>query len=253
MRRRTYQIILLAMAEDAAIALLALVDASGAAAQMHEMYGSGAFYMAFETNEAAAVYATTPVVDDTVLYHTRERVGMFGDLVLGAVAADRDGDVIVIVDVVADNTRTIYSKCSVDSRPTTIHVELVPIELRVDTIPEPLSDDEITRISSIVHDLTDPLDGTRTLYFVEAATTTTTTTTPTVVSRDQFESFVADLRNDPDLCESLRTLLQVYDTHDPTESVVVWVRSTTTGSDTVFLTRRRTLSPVTNTLHVDDD
>ena len=198
----------------------------------------------------AGDFSRAPVINDSVLYHTRERAGMFGDLVLGAVSADRIGDVVVIVDVVAQNTRTVFSKMG-GSRPVTIHVDLVPIELAVEHLPEPLDDATATHISTLVHEASSSSSpgSDRALYFVEW-TPGGETPTPVLVTNDQFETFVAELRTDPDLPESLTTLLRLYDTHDPTHSVVVWVRSL--DADTAWLVDRRPPA-TTNTRPAADD
>jgi len=211
--------------DRAAVALMKLSGDSGAARELEDVYGPGIIYFAFPTAAAAEKWVAAPQIDERVTYHAEQSTAIFGDAALGAVMAKRANDVIVVVDVVAASTRTTVSLRG-GAQPSTIHLELVPFEVQIEALPEPIDSvkaslvDEAVRCEHRGHTQ-------RCLYFIDWRTPSSDdeAVEPERIDEAAFREQLDAADAIGDVPRSLRTLHDLFDTHDPLTHTVVWLRA----------------------------
>jgi len=242
-----------AAAEAAALAMMQLAAASGACAHFAEVYGAGVMYRAFTTHADVVAFVGEPSIGNDTTYLTGERAGMCGELAVGAMALQRADNTIVVVDDVERSTRTTVSRIgSLAGRPLTIEMELVPCEIEVEQVPQPLDDEQrrvhSQRVVAAARAYRDAhADATeRALYFIdgrldEGAAAAAAAAEPTDavqrIAQAEFEQALADMTGGGDdgdddgahsddgevpvSMQQLATLLREYDTQ---RQAVVWLR-----------------------------
>jgi len=233
-----------AAVEAAALAMMQLAQSSGACAHFAEVYGTGVVYRAFTTHADVDAFVGTPSIGNETTYLTGERAGMCGELAVGAMALRRPDNIVVVVDDVERSTRTTVSRFgSLAGRPLTIEMELVPCEIEVEQVPQPLDDEQRRAHSQSVvaaaraHRTAHPDDTERALYFIDVRTEAAEPSDVVQrIGQAEFEQALADMTNGraddgddeqpddgevPVSMQQLATLLREYDTQ---RQAVVWLR-----------------------------
>ena len=241
-----------AAVESAALAILNLAHSSGAYAHFAEVYGVGVIYRAFTTHADVEAFVAAPSIGNATTYLTGERAGMCGELAVGAMALRRADNVIVVVDSVERSTRTTVARLgSLAGRPLTIEMELVPCEIEVEHVPQPIGDDErrvhSQRVVAAARAYRDAHNGDvdRALYFIDVRPDDDDAATDAAepagavqrISQDEFEHALANMLGSDDEDEDgeipasmqqLATLLREYDVQ---RQVVVWLRHSDAADD----------------------
>ena len=240
-----------AAAEAVAAKLLTLAVDSGTAAHFTEVYGAGVIYRAFTKHQHLQEFATAPAIDDKTTYLAGERTSMCGELAVGAIALGRADNVIVVIDDIEQSSRTTLARFgSLGGRPLTIEMELVPCEIVVESLPEPLDEarradiSQRVRAAALAHRASvGTVD--RALYFIDVYATPDAdeeASTDDVVQRvalADFEQLLANMLagdddddDDPtEIPASMEQLATLARTHDPQREAVVWLRHSDVAHD----------------------